>query len=361
MRRPRIRLEPVAFGFGPVGKAVHIATALREEFGGEVDLELVAPGDFQQVATPRLFVQVGEAPSGTRADAVVTVMNSKRAIEIVECGERCYVVDSLAWLWDAPSPGGLVADAYLYQELPALPVPERNIQGIPRPIAIGAVGGPDPQRPVTDEAGPDIVVNLAGLRAPSPDNKEVVRAYLGVIAQNLLDPCRAEGRPLQIWGNATLLADMLPERFADLIEAGDQEQFSEACSKARVVITSPGLTTIVECLQRGNAIGLLPPQNLSQLRISERFLVAGIVGIRWNGDGLSWLARQDMPEPLGVEIINKYIMATRERPSVATPAAWRGLVDAQALSRHVAEKLIGPGGGERAVARLLHDDFTQSS
>ena len=135
---PTLRLYPVEFGYGPLGKALHIARAIRRLVDSEdLRLELVIGKRLGDPVEYGLFDQVmSDLDASSHADLTLTIMNTAGVQRCAMRGERIFVVDSLAWLWDAPLPIGELADRYYYQDIPILPVPPRNLAGIrdPRPI-----------------------------------------------------------------------------------------------------------------------------------------------------------------------------------------------------------------------------------
>ncbi|HEV2122439.1 MAG TPA: hypothetical protein VGW38_06665, partial [Chloroflexota bacterium] len=84
---PLVRFHPVRFGYGPVGKALHIARALRATVGEAITLELVGAPELTSTAEQGLFDKVGIAPSQRTAGLVVSVMDRRAVQHARERGE----------------------------------------------------------------------------------------------------------------------------------------------------------------------------------------------------------------------------------------------------------------------------------
>jgi hypothetical protein len=125
---PRIRFVPVEYGFGPTGKALHVARELRKRLGGECQLDLDISPQFAAMAEEGLCQVLMPESIREQADVVVAVMNSSAIAEAASRGERSVYVDSLAWLRNEPPrlPG---CDRYIYQDLPFLPTPAKSSTG----------------------------------------------------------------------------------------------------------------------------------------------------------------------------------------------------------------------------------------
>lgn len=363
-RRPLVRLAPVAFGYGPLGKALHIARAVRARVGEAVRLELVAGMSFAAASEPGLFDTVcGSAEDCIEtADAVVTLMNANGVRAFVARGERVHVVDSLAWLWDQPLP---VAGAlrYYYQDIPVLPVPERNLRGLPRPVAIAPIGclGDGTVHTEGWRGGTSCVITLSGLQSPLADvgggAVQYARYVLGAVDR--ITRARREPLDVAIFGNRVVLDRAVTTALRPSLGSGTQVDFARAALGAGRVVASPGLTTIIECLRGGVPLALLPPQNFSQAKILAAFLRAGIVGHNWPSHLSDWLATAVLPERVGAEIVSGVIARSRAERGVMPPQDLERLVDGPLPPIQPGEigKMLGDGDGAAQVAEHVLSDL----
>lgn len=369
MAEPLVRLAPVAYGYGPVGKALHIARALRSVFGDRIRLELVANGHLAATVEPGLCDRVGPLDEWARPAALtISVMNRPAAAAAADRGERVVFVDSLAWLWDKPMQLSKGCDRYLYQDLPFLPVPAANLVGQPCARPIGAITGlPVPcaraevageEVAVTGTTGEpaNVVVSLAGLENSEVDvargNIWYARVLLGAL-RGLAEIDAELAQRITVFGNPAALkwagGVVTPLRRG----SGLQRHFLAAASEGVVVAIPPGLTSFIEMLHLRVPIRLLPPQNYSQIRIARALRAAGadIEGLTWDSELLDWLASQRVPERVGSQAVRNTIceqmLSGAIRPDqladlLRTPEP--------ALSPGDVASLIGPTTGAADVA-----------
>lgn len=311
---PTFRLFPVEFGYGPLGKALHVARAVRQLVGRDrLRLELICGASFHAPVEEGLFdsIQTSLAQSAP-ADLTLTIMNSAGVGACKRRGERVFVLDSLAWLWDAPLPGGILSERYYYQSIPALPVPQRNLEGLRDARPVPAIADKIPTSTESKRQGvyrPDsVLLSLSGLTNPvSKTRPFVITAYLQVVLGNCAERIKSgelDASMFAIYGNPSALREHLPPALAPAVRSGRQIDFLSDALRNEGLVTAPGLTTILECLANGIPLALLPPQNYSQVKIFHAFTAAGIPGLGWDSPLLKWAERATLPEPLGVEIVN---------------------------------------------------------
>jgi hypothetical protein len=356
-----IRIAPVAYGYGPIGKAQHIARALRSAMSFDVQLELIAPQRFAASCEPGLFDAVGAEPSADHADVVVSVMNEPAVLAATGRGERVVFVDSLAWLWEEPLPAAQCCDCYLYQELPFLPVPSRNLTGMRAVRPIDAIGCPDfrPAGASEARASGQVVVSVAGV-----ENFEVSldsgNAWYAKIILDALDSMAAADRDLAartvVYGNRAAINWAAPTDTSLKLGSGKQSHFLAAALHAKRVLTSPGLTTLVELLPSGVPISLLPPQNYSQVRIASALRCAGVEvpQLPWDSPVPEWLAAQTLPEVIGTQIMRNLI-CDRYLEGGLDPAALRHSMvdDGLGLTPADVTRVIGEVRGAAQVAEVV--------
>lgn len=351
-----VRFVPVAFGFGPVGKALHIARQVRQRAGRSLSLDLVAPSAFAAIAEDGLFEQVGEVAT-RRADLVVSVMSQRGATEAVDESTTVFLVDSLAWMWDRPVFGSLAYDRYFVQVLPfleALRSAPTGAGATPIPPIVGPL--------IRFDRGPDrrgVVVSVSGVESTTTSLEEGRLWWLEYCASGLeelaFDPTFVARHELRLFGNEEVLRARTSPRLQRHRASTHQRAFLDAVSHASCVIAPPGLTTLIETLRLGTPLRLLPPQNYSQLRISHALAAVPIPALRWPSLALDWLARATVPEAVGVELINATIAARVAGGERLTGSALAQLVadPAGALSDAEVDELIGKGDGADIIADAI--------
>lgn len=348
-----IRLAPVAYGYGPIGKAMHIARALRQQMGSLVRLELVASQHYTAACEPDLFDVTSEEPSATRADAVIAIMNLRAAEAATQRAEPVVFVDSLAWLWDKPLPVADLCIRYLYQDLPFLPVPEDNLAGMPTCRGVAAITGADNRR---HRPSDHLVVSASGV-----ENFEVSVVagnawYVRILADALAQTNHAHpelAARIAVYGNPEALKWAGGIHAPMTLGSGRQTDFLHAALQARRVMAPPGLTTLLELIPCGVPMAMLPPQNYSQVRIDAALQRAGadLPRLSWDSPVVEWLSAQRIPEKVGSQIIRNLI-CERFLDGGLEPAALARLAsdNRPALSAADAARLIGETNGAAQVA-----------
>ncbi|MGY4101246.1 hypothetical protein ACW2Q0_17055 [Nocardia sp. R16R-3T] len=364
-RRPTIRFAPEEFGYGPLGKALHIARAIRGITGDAVDLELILSADtFRSPVGDGLFDRIstdGLSVAG-RADALVTIMNVKGIMAAAARGERIYAVDSLAWLWDEPLPIQDVISMYFYQDLPILPVPARNLARMPDPTPISAIGHL-PSHTVDSRQGnesivgiPQLVISLSGIETPDSrldlDNLWYPPYVLDAL-EHLADAGQVDPDELALFGNTTVMRHFAGPQIARSLRQGSQHEFGTTARAAGAVVCPPGLTTIVECIRAGIGLKLLPAQNTGQVKMMKIFVDAlGIPAMPWTGDSVRILQDARLPGSVRTAIMRGIIAEERLSRDYADPGALLSLLtqDVSVPDAATVDGLIGPGDGALAVA-----------
>ncbi|WP_375386071.1 hypothetical protein [uncultured Microbacterium sp.] len=355
---PLIRIAPVEFGFGPLGKALHIGRAIRAAAGQSVQIELCATSSMRLTVEDGLFDGVVDGlEQPTRADAVITAMNVAGVRHAARRGERAFVVDSLAWLWDVPLPVEAVAHRYYYQDLPILPVPERNLRGLPSPRAIPAiVDESEPRGAETRTNSTDLVISLSGLESPHTRLEDGTLVYPSFVLEGLeclLELSLVPPERVRLFGNERVLRALAGERTLRTIRGTTQREFLDAASSGSSAVVSPGLTTILELIAMGASLRMLPPQNFSQMKIHRAFTKAGIVGAAWGSELEPWLADAVIPEPIGAAITSGLVASRRIAEKHISPERLRSLMldPAPALTPNQVHELIGPTNGASILAQ----------
>ncbi len=350
----RIVLAPVLYGFGPYGKALHIARALRRHGLGGAELVLAEPHFGGELPEPGLFDEVGTPPKA--GDVLVSIMNRRAAAEADEVGAAVVFVDSLAWLWDEPLAVPARTHRYLYQDLPFLPVPERNVACQPGARPVGAIlQVPEPR---VAPAAPSVVLSISGVENFESSVAGGNAWYATILRRVLADavaPDPGLAAAVTLFGNHRAVAWAGgPPPGVTLGPAG-QTDFLAACHTASAVATPPGLTTVAECLLAGVPLRLLPPQNYSQVKIGAalRRTALDLPALSWSSPVLDWLTTMSPPEVVGTQIVRNLMAERQLDPEPLPPAALRALLTdgRPAAGPALVRDVLGTVDGADEVAR----------
>ncbi|MBK0868990.1 hydroxymethylcytosylglucuronate/cytosylglucuronate synthase [Saccharopolyspora sp. HNM0986] len=327
---------------------------------------------------PKSYAEVARAEG---ISAALSVLDAPAAKALEAVGVPTVFVDALPFLWTSGDTDWLPADVSVYcaQRCPELPEEARElftrVEGLHWVGAVVPDGSLGSATPVESaEAGRALVV-LGGLRSPQLDD---VTIYPRLVVPPVLRALRSHGfDSVHVCGN---LPDELVKQFADLhgqglrVTAGPfgRGEFGRALRQSEMVLTQPGLMTLLEAGTAGAPLVRLPPQNVAgifQARF-HRDTVADGIGVPWpefvvsefaavaaRADGelaanevvyggiARGLDHLDEVHRLLVERTEDAISQTRRTP----PDAWPGLVRAVGTdgADEVAEhlfKLIDRGG-----------------
>ncbi|HEX8454710.1 MAG TPA: hypothetical protein VF647_21700 [Longimicrobium sp.] len=313
-----------AFGFGPISKAVAIAAEIKRRrpgitlhcFGAGLDYDFARTSPafdrVYRVDVDRPEVLASLAEHLEAYQAVFSVLN----LDILPfwAGRRTplYMVDSLAWMWPGPPPGIEHATRYFVQDY--LVPPSRLREWSSRlPIEVVA--------PI--EATADYVTR----RADAPDDQVLVS--LGGCANPFVDPALYDeyadlivGQVLESVGEgevtvccnqrlAARLRGRLGTRTGVRIGHLPHREFVERLSTARVVLTSPGITTTLEAMALGKIPHFVLPQNYSQALISEQYAHELGPGrcMAFSGFGDEFAVPPGLPETDGLERVTSILRA----------------------------------------------------
>ncbi|MGW7272536.1 hydroxymethylcytosylglucuronate/cytosylglucuronate synthase [Streptomyces sp. NPDC054864] len=390
--RRDVRDDPVTvavagaeFGWGSSGKLSAVLTALRERSARPLRFIGLASGLGRPLLTEHgvehWYDLPAEASAGDRADAVAKVVEAERieaavvvldgpaAVALEAAGVPTVFVDSLPFLWtegDLPDLP-LEVSVYCAQQCVELPQECIGVLGSVRDLRwVEAVIGapPEVQRPRHSRPEPfrRALVNLGGLRAPGLTDWT---RYPEIVLPAVLEALGAHGvREAHVAGN---LPAELAERLRAAGHAGlgvtagplSHAEFLHRLADCDVLLTSPGLTTLLEAGSLAVPTVCLPPQNLSQI-FNGRFhssAVHGDVRTVWPPEVFAEdeaLARRSQGEDAALRVIYdgiaaaaeprnapRFVTAVRERVLEAlgrasSGAAWGGLA-AQVGTRGAAQ------------------------
>ncbi|MFJ4370875.1 hydroxymethylcytosylglucuronate/cytosylglucuronate synthase [Streptomyces chartreusis] len=278
-----VALCGVEFGWGSAGKLGAIVHALRAELGDCVRFVGLGSRLGREIVRGHgveewLDVDLGDARA-LRAlvderslDAAVCVLDRAAAVALEDAGCPVVFVDSLPFLWTKDDLDSLPlrASAYCAQLVPGLPGPAwpvlarvENLRWVESVVVPGPVRTGREMRRAGERRA---VVSLGGLLSPLLDDPS---DYLSLTVPAALDALAAWGtRHVTLCGN-------VPEGVFDgiTVPAGldvrsgalGHQGFLTELAEADVLLTSPGLTTLLETSTRGVPVVCLPPQNISQI------------------------------------------------------------------------------------------------
>lgn len=349
-------------GYGPAAKLLLIAEVVRRAglravfVGNGIAHELAARAD--------VFEDVIRAdPADKRARSLIassagmlSLMERDFAEIALALSVPLHVVDSLFWMRErvpAPFRG---ARRYWVQRFPAAP-------GTTAPANTVAVG------PIVRAMEPSdvhertkLVVNLGGCESPNGPAEDL--AYADFVVRGLLE-CEL----VSAFAGAILLGGSrcvrhLRETFGHggiVFESVAHEEALTLLRQARMVLTSPGLTTSLECCQLAVPTFFLPPQNWSQWRILDRFRALGLApgSFHWQDCNPEQQSLERLPEASRTPRVGECIRrAAGEGETARTYRARLAeclSVDGPALAR--AQRAffdsLGPNGVEQIVGDLV--------
>jgi hypothetical protein len=276
MTRPLLICSAYPFGYGPVVKLMLLAEKLRHE--GFRTLFVGSGIGLPMASSCGLFDEVVEAQPGSpearrlirSGDAFLSLMERDLTQEALEASKPVYVVDSLRWMRDVIPQPFLHAREYWCQRFltpSADPAPGTPVGPLVRAMAASLE---------TSRSG--LIVNLGGCEtAAGPSEEDLLYGEFivrGLMAMEARLSTRKHGGALRLMAGKRCV-DHLAAVFPDCGIAMESVTHSEAMrlfDGAESVLTSPGLTTTLECFQLGVPTFFLPPQNYSQWRILKYLL-----------------------------------------------------------------------------------------
>ncbi|WP_367133754.1 MULTISPECIES: hydroxymethylcytosylglucuronate/cytosylglucuronate synthase [Streptomyces] len=305
-----VALAGVEFGWGSSGKLSAVLSALRERAQPPLRFVGLASGlgrpllaehtvdcwyDLPESAAERR-VAVGRIVRSHGVRAAVVVLDGAVASALEAAGVPTVFVDSLPFMWTEGDRGALPLDATVYcaQKYPGVSLEREGVLASVSSLRwVEAVIGtppdsspalrppaprhPGPLTPLTPDSSESrtggrpwrkALISLGGLRAPSlPDWTAYPRAVVPAVLDALADHGVQEAH---LAGNLPdgVLAGLVARSPAGLrITAGPlpHSAFLTELTRCDVLLTSPGLTTLLEADRLRVPTVCLPPQNLSQI------------------------------------------------------------------------------------------------
>jgi hydroxymethylcytosylglucuronate/cytosylglucuronate synthase len=205
-----------------------------------------------------------------QVDAGLVVLDPEAAIALERVGIATTYVDSLPYLW---TPSDVIPNTvtnYCAQRCPQLPTLAR--EALDRVQNLLWVDGIIVRSDTQPCQGGAAVVNVGGLHSPGSDGNT---AYLRLVLPAVLDVLhRSDFERIEVCGNIDVGASDRLRADRGGVGARGHADFLSLLDVAGIVITSPGLTTLLEASARNKPVVCLPPQNLSQILNARRFAKA---------------------------------------------------------------------------------------
>ncbi|MER6318687.1 hydroxymethylcytosylglucuronate/cytosylglucuronate synthase [Streptomyces sp. NPDC001581] len=287
-----VALVGAEFGWGSSGKLSAVLSALRDRstpplrfvgmasgLGRPLLAEHTVDGWYDLPDDPgRLAPAVREFVRSQGVRAAVVVLDGAAARALLALGVPTVFVDSLPFLWSEGDRASLPLDATVYcaqksVELPpeclAVLADARALRWVEAVIAQPRAS--EPERGSRRGAGRpyrSALISLGGLRAPSLVEPEhyprlVVPAALEALAAYGIEEVHIAGNlPGDLAGRLVDSSIAPPRTTAGPLGHGAFLERLDACD---VLLTSPGLTTLLEAGGLNVPTVCLPPQNLSQI------------------------------------------------------------------------------------------------
>ncbi|MFJ9952040.1 hydroxymethylcytosylglucuronate/cytosylglucuronate synthase [Kitasatospora sp. NPDC091207] len=311
-----VALVGAEFGWGSSGKLSAVLSALRDRpvpplrfvglasgLGRPLLAEHAVDAWHDLPADPdRLAPAVRELVRSQGVRAAVVVLDGAVATALLAAGVPTVFVDSLPFLWSEGDRAALPLDATVYCAQQSVELPPECLALLADARALrwveAVIARPRTPEPTPDGAGRSTrrpyrraLISLGGLRAPrlgDPGHypRLVVPAALEALVAHGVDEVHIAGNlPADLAGRLVDASIAPPRTTTGPLGHG---AFLERLADSDVLLTSPGLTTLLEAGGLGVPTVCLPPQNLSQIfngRYHSQALGAP-VRVRWPKDVL---------------------------------------------------------------------------
>jgi hypothetical protein len=278
-----------SFGYGPVSKLLAIAKALQALdymlifVGRGVALELATYFPFTKVIP---WEESGNSEYIKQellgADGIVNVLEPHFEVLARQVPIPHFYVDSLFWMWNRLNAWTAQADIYFIQNFPGVKnrVDEWKAM-IRNPQIVGPIVDLLDSRLVQPDGIMELLVNFGGFESRSvQDGGEYVYAH---VLTRLLLPLLYEARfeNILFTGNRDImifLNQKFPEsaRHVQFVHCS-HDDFIARLKNAKLLLSSPGLTSTYEAFLLNIPVRFLPPQNYSQSLMLDHYRENGLV------------------------------------------------------------------------------------
>lgn len=307
------------FGLGPVGKLSAIVEASKNDFnwyasGEEFDINIF---NDKNIFIDKCFTMdkeiLKEFLDKYNIKYALVVLKNKMARLLLELGIKVIYVDSLPFMWsmeDANS--GKVpynVDCYCAQKTIELSSMSKEIfSKVKNLVWVDPIVNKNNIN-LSNKKSNYILVNIGGLHSPSTNGYD----YVDVVIKNLIRIYKDYKIIITTSLKSSIyLKEDLKEYSNVDVKTLKQREFFKYINNAKLFITSPGLTTILESRNILDKVVFLPPQNISQFYNVEygKKIFKYYKELTWNNnkltiDGLNKYLELD--EHGVIEVINNEI------------------------------------------------------
>ncbi len=266
-----ILCDAVPFCFGPVSKMLTVS----EQLGKDNRVSMMVSGTSQQLANKSRIDSLIQCNTESidslkeqemrikTSDIFVNVMNPVSAKFVHGIGKPQIQIDSLFWMWETIPDEILNSEIYFIQNFEGVEKQLANyFDKIKNPRLVGPIVKDYPKVKKSNK----LIINFGGMESASVKIGENSN-YPFAIAK-ILD--EIEGKldfdKILCLGNGKVMDELQRKNKSTKITydfLGHDEFIAELAS-AKMLISSPGLTTSFEAFNVGTPVFFLPPQNYSQ-------------------------------------------------------------------------------------------------
>jgi hydroxymethylcytosylglucuronate/cytosylglucuronate synthase len=322
----RLLVNATNFGLGSAGKLASVLSELSGAtavvYGSELGANLF-DGSVPIVGRATSGTPLAEVIENFDVDVALVVLDPGVANELTGLGLPVVYLDSLPFMWTQPAEVPTGVTAYLAQLSPlpiACPGPLRAVDNL------GWIGAVVPRTEPRDPGhSADVVVNMGGLASWFSQADDLV--YPWMVLPPLLESLSEAGFGSVLVTTSTAaipIVSAAAEGHPGLdvtVRSMPHPEFIAALVRCRLLVTSPGLTTLLESGHLRVPTVVLPPQNLSQcLNIASVTAVGGGDRcVHWPGDLLDLSAVENarqQGEHVAVGLIYRSLERGRTRPDL---------------------------------------------
>jgi hydroxymethylcytosylglucuronate/cytosylglucuronate synthase len=258
------------FGYGSAGKLASITEVLDERvvLVGSLHAEKVVPSHRVIDSHPHARDASAISDVAQRYGVEIALVSNTHPLsrEVHRAGLQTIFVDSLPFLWTDKDPVYHDPDIYCAQVAGSIPALSwRSLRRVTNLVWVEAIVD---TRPTAKQIRSDLaLVNFGGVATHLLQLQ--ASAYPPTVLRAALDALRRAGfARVVVTGNLykrqlAAVAGDFPE-LTVMLEEVDHSRMTDLLGTCRVLLTSPGLTTILEAGAAQTPTILLPPQNVSQ-------------------------------------------------------------------------------------------------
>jgi hypothetical protein len=287
-----ILCDAKAFCFGPISKLLVVTENLRKKY----KIIFLVSGTSKVLSGSNSADEIIECNTEDvddlnknkkyflEADLFINIMNPISAKFATENGVPMTQIDSLFWMWENIPKEILDSDIYSIQNFDGVNDQlERYKNKIKNPVIVGPIIKNLKNKTVKKNK---LVINLGGMESASI--KIGVNTNYPFVIMGLLDKVLSkhnEFDEIVCCGNKKVLKDISDKLPNSKIKFKfyEHDSFLKQITEARMIISSPGLTTAFEAFDIKTPMFFLPPQNYSQYWNLDTFSKNKI-----SADALNW-------------------------------------------------------------------------